>query len=213
MKMKEVCTATGLTERAVRFYVQENLVKPLAQRRGGRTWLDFSPADVERLRAIATLRKAGFTLEEIRSMEADFQRNAPEAAFALRRRLQEAIDSYERLSHTDATQADSLEHYAALLEREVSSRKLPPSDQWAPLSRLNWESIWETLCMILLVVIALRLYAYLLDTLSRISDLFFLMFMNPLVVLMLFVVFFLPVSLVMGSKLGKWLYRHFEYVP
>ena len=42
MKMKEVCAATGLTERAVRFYVQEKLVSPLAQRRGGRTWLDFS---------------------------------------------------------------------------------------------------------------------------------------------------------------------------
>ena len=51
MKMKEVCTACGLTERAVRFYVQEGLAAPDAQRRGGRTWLDFSPADVERLKA------------------------------------------------------------------------------------------------------------------------------------------------------------------
>ena len=42
MKMKEVCTATGLTERAVRFYVQEQLVTPQSQQRGGRTWLDFS---------------------------------------------------------------------------------------------------------------------------------------------------------------------------
>ena len=35
MKMKEVCTASGLTERAVRFYVQEGLAAPDAQRRGG----------------------------------------------------------------------------------------------------------------------------------------------------------------------------------
>ena len=68
MKMKEVCAATGLTERAVRFYVQEGLAAPDAQRRGGRTWLDFSPADVERLKAIATLRRAGFTVEELRAM-------------------------------------------------------------------------------------------------------------------------------------------------
>lgn len=68
MKMKEICEATGLTERAVRFYVQEQLVMPHTQRRGGRTWLDFSETDVERLRAIAVLRKAGFTIEEIRSM-------------------------------------------------------------------------------------------------------------------------------------------------
>ena len=91
MKIKEVCVQTGLTERAVRFYVQEKLVVPLAQRRGGRTWLDFSPADVDRLKAISTLRKAGFTLEEIRSMTHDFRKNAPEAAFALRQRLRESI--------------------------------------------------------------------------------------------------------------------------
>ena len=115
MKMKEVCTATGLTERAVRFYVQEQLVTPQAQRRGGRTWLDFSEADVERLKAIATLRKAGFTVEEIRSMGEDFSQNAPNAAFALRQRLQAAIDAYDRLRFTDTAQADNLEDYAALL--------------------------------------------------------------------------------------------------
>ena len=95
MKMKEVCTACGLTERAVRFYVQEGLAAPDAQRRGGRTWLDFSPADVERLKAIATLRRAGFTVEELRAMTKDFPQAAPEAAFALRRRLWERLDAYE----------------------------------------------------------------------------------------------------------------------
>ena len=46
MKMKEVCIQTGLTERAVRFYVQEKLVVPLAQRRGGRALVGFSPSHV-----------------------------------------------------------------------------------------------------------------------------------------------------------------------
>lgn len=74
MKMKDVCKATGLSERAVRFYVQEQLVIPQSQRRSGRTWLDFSEEDVKRLRAIAVLRKAGFTIEEIRSMGLDYQK-------------------------------------------------------------------------------------------------------------------------------------------
>ena len=212
MKMKEVCIQTGLTERAVRFYVQEKLVKPLAQRRGGRTWLDFSPADVERLRAVATLRKAGFTVEEIRSMGIDFQKNAPGAAFALRRRLQESIDAYDRLRLTDTARAEGLEDYAALLERAVGGVPLPRTDQM-PVSRLNWASIWETLCMVLAVILAWRLYVCLVDALSRLSDLFFFAFMNALVVLMPFLVVFLPIALVAGSKLGKWLYRHFEYVP
>lgn len=213
MKMKEVCTDTGLTERAVRFYVQEQLVIPQSQRRGGRTWLDFSPADVDRLRAIAVLRKAGFTLEEIRSMEMDFQRNAPDAAFALRRRLREAIDAYDRLRFTDTAQADNLEDYAALLEREVACRDLPSTDQRRLAARLNWESIWETLCMVLAVILAWRLYARLVDALSRCSDLFFFAFMNVLVVILPFAVLILPIALVLGSKAGKWLYRHFEYVP
>jgi len=163
MKIKEVCVQTGLTERAVRFYVQEKLVLPLAQRRGGRTWLDFSPADVDRLKAISTLRKAGFTLEEIRSMTHDFRKNAPEAAFALRQRLR--------------------------------------------------ESILETLCMILCVLGAWRLYAFLWDTLSDAS--FYVAFAawNPLMVILPFLVLILPIALVVGSKLGKWFYRHFEYVP
>ena len=101
MKMKEVCTACGLTERAVRFYVQEGLAAPDAQRRGGRTWLDFSPADVERLKAIATLRRAGFTVEELRAMTKDFPQAAPEAAFALRRRLRERLEAYERVCQSD----------------------------------------------------------------------------------------------------------------
>ena len=95
MKMKEVCMATGLTERAVRFYVQEQLVFPQSQRRGGRTWLDFSQVDVDRLKAISVLRKAGFTIGEIRSMVLDFQKNAPDASFALRRRLQHPRDAQE----------------------------------------------------------------------------------------------------------------------
>ena len=163
MKIKEVCVQTGLTERAVRFYVQQRLLSPQAQPRGGRTWLDFSPADVDRLRAIATLRKAGFTLEEIRSMTHDFRKNAPEAAFALRQRLR--------------------------------------------------ESILETLCMILCVLGAWRLYAFLWDTLSDAS--FYVAFAawNPLMVILPFLVLILPIALVVGSKLGKWFYRHFEYVP
>lgn len=213
MKMKEVCTATGLTERAVRFYVQEQLVIPQSQRRGGRTWLDFSPADVDRLRAIAVLRKAGFTVEEIRSMAHDFPKNAPDAAFALRRRLQAAIDAYDRLRFTDTTQADNLEDYAALLKQEVACRSLPSTDQYRPAARLNWESILENLCMILAVILALRLYACLVDALSGLSDLFFFAFMNVLMLILPFVIFFLPIALVLGSKTGKWLYHHFEYVP
>ena len=36
---------------------------------------------------------------------------------------------------------------------------------------------------------------------------------NILIFLMPFVILFLPAALILGSKAGKWLCRHFEYVP
>ena len=212
MKMKEVCARTGLTERAVRFYVQEGLVSPASQRRGGRTWLDFDEADVARLKAVAALRKAGFTLEEIRSMGTDFRQNAPAAAFALRRRLREAIEAHQRLARTDPVQAEDLEGYAALLEREVRDRPLPPSDQKKRPSRLNWPDIVEGVSMAVCALLLFRLYVWLLERLPWPPVLYALL-TNPLTFFLAFAILPLPVALVLGSRLGKWLCRHFEYVP
>ena len=212
MKMKEVCAQTGLTERAVRFYVQEKLVVPLAQRRGGRTWLDFSPADVDRLKAISTLRKAGFTLEEIRSMITDFSKNASGAAFALRQRLQAAIDAYDKLRFTDTAQASGLEDYAALLEREVKGRPIPESDR-VHGNPDGWFAGTEAFCMVWAVYFMFRLYVFLLDHFSDYSALLQAAAWNPLVFVLLFVVIPLPIALVLGSKAGKWICRHLEYIP
>ena len=210
MKVKEVCAQTGLTERAVRFYVQEKLVVPLAQRRGGRTWLDFSPADVDRLKAISTLRKAGFTLEEIRAMIEDFQKNASGAAFSLRQRLQAAIDAYDKLRFTDTAQASGLEDYAALLEREVKGRPIPESDR---VHTGTDSSQVESFCMVWAVYYMFRLYVFLLDHFSDYSVLLQAAAWNPLVFVLLFVVIPLPIALVLGSKAGKWICRHLEYIP
>lgn len=210
MKMKEVCAQTGLTERAVRFYVQEKLVVPLAQRRGGRTWLDFSPNHVDRLKAISTLRKAGFTLEEIRAMIEDFQKNASGAAFSLRQRLQAAIDAYDKLRFTDTAQASGLEDYAELLEREVKGRPIPESDR---VHTGTDSSQVESFCMVWAVYFMFRFYVFLLDHFSNYSALLQAAAWNPLVFVLLFVVIPLPIALVLGSKAGKWLCRHFEYIP
>ena len=212
MKMKEVCAQTGLTERAVRFYVQEKLVVPLAQRRGGRTWLDFSPADVDRLKAISTLRKAGFTLEEIRSMITNFSKNASGAAFSLRQRLQAAIDAYDKLRFTDTAQANGLEDYAALLEREVKGRPIPESDR-VHGNPDGWFAGAEAFCMVWAVYFMFRLYVFLLDHFSDYSALLQAAAWNPLVFVLLFVVIPLPIALVLGSKAGKWICRHLEYIP
>lgn len=77
MKMKEVLHRLWAHRAGGAVLCAEGLAAPDAQRRGGRTWLDFSPADVERLKAIATLRRAGFTVEELRAMIKAFPQARP----------------------------------------------------------------------------------------------------------------------------------------
>ena len=209
MKMKEVCTASGLTERAVRFYVQEGLAAPDAQRRGGRTWLDFSPADVERLKAIATLRRAGFTVEELRAMTKDFPQAAPEAAFALRRRLRERLEAYERVCQSDPALAEGLEDYAARLRGDVAREPLPAADR--ARSPLPWERWVEWGSMALAAWLGFRLYVPLYRPLG---ELLFSLGMNPvntLLFLMLFLAVVLPICLALGSRFGKWLAGHLDF--
>ncbi len=70
MKMKDVISKTDLTDRAIRLYIENGLVTPdFGETNAGRRSLDFSEADVDSLKKIATLRKAGFSIAEIKSLQ------------------------------------------------------------------------------------------------------------------------------------------------
>lgn len=67
MKIKEVIAQTDLTDRAIRLYIENGLVSPsFNENYKGRKNIDFSQEDVENLKNIATLRKAGFSIAEIK---------------------------------------------------------------------------------------------------------------------------------------------------
>ena len=68
MKMKDVCVKTGLTERAVRFYADKDLIHPQKTKVNGRENWEFDEKDVEELLFIAKLRKAEFTVQDIKEM-------------------------------------------------------------------------------------------------------------------------------------------------
>lgn len=68
MKTKELSEKTGLKDRTIRFYEEQGLLIPKMERRNGRNFREYSDEDVLRLTTIATLRRARFTLEEIREM-------------------------------------------------------------------------------------------------------------------------------------------------
>lgn len=71
MKIKEVIAKTGLTDRAIRLYIENDLVKPECDENyNGRKSIEFSETDVENLKNIALLRKADFSIQEIKSLQA-----------------------------------------------------------------------------------------------------------------------------------------------
>ena len=71
MKLKEVCEATGLSRKTIRLYEEKGLLVPHKEERNGREYREYTPEDVERLREIATLRRAWFTMDEIARMQQD----------------------------------------------------------------------------------------------------------------------------------------------
>lgn len=71
MKIKEVCTKTGLTEKAVRYYVENGLCSPQEYESRDRKYLNFTEENLTELKNIAVMRKLGFSIEDIRLMKTD----------------------------------------------------------------------------------------------------------------------------------------------
>ena len=65
MKIHEVSLKTGLTEKAIRLYIQNGLIHPHVEEGVHRNSYTFSETDVKELEEIAVFRKAGFSLFEI----------------------------------------------------------------------------------------------------------------------------------------------------
>lgn len=66
MKLKEVCERTGITKRNIHYYVKEGLLVP--RKELGNGYYEFSEEDCDRLLMIRSLRNAGFSILQIRSV-------------------------------------------------------------------------------------------------------------------------------------------------
>lgn len=97
MRMKAVCEATGLTDRTVRYYIEEGLISPdYTESYTDRKTFDFCEADIRQLNDIAVLRKFGFTVAEIKTMLQDPTQIEPTLQ-ALRERKREQINEEQSL--------------------------------------------------------------------------------------------------------------------
>lgn len=69
MKIKTVCELTGLSDRTIRYYIEEKLISPShTENYLGRKKYSFSEHDIDALKDIAVLRKYDITVEEIRKI-------------------------------------------------------------------------------------------------------------------------------------------------
>lgn len=132
MKMKDAVAATGLTDRAIRLYIENSLLAPKIERNyTGRKSLTFSPADIDILRQISLLRKAGFSLEQIRQVE-ESPASAAEAVSVLLRQKTEEQQINEKviaaLSELPEKEPLTMPLLASALESRFTDQPVPEAD-------------------------------------------------------------------------------------
>lgn len=131
MKMKEVCVRTGLTRKTVLFYEEQELVFPKITPLNGRNYREYEENDVQRLLDVAALRRAGFSVDEIKRMLTQPRQVQP-IFTEYRQRLSRQQEELAALVRTaENIELESLLDVDSLLRelRAVSEPlPLPPSD-------------------------------------------------------------------------------------
>lgn len=122
MKMKDVTEQTGLTEKAVRLYIEHGLVKPTIEQSLHNRSFDFSQADVKQLQTISVLRNAGLSIADIRFLQ-EHPDQIPVYLEAHKKKMTENLRKAMRLEEAIATltpdQQGNLDALAEGLERAV----------------------------------------------------------------------------------------------
>ena len=132
MKIKAVCEETGLTDRAVRYYIDEGLIKPeFTENYVGRRSYDFSFEDISLLSDISTLRKFGFTVAEVKDIILD-PRSSVSVIQKVRERkyydIQNNAAAITALENMDFTKPYTVPQLAAELENFTRFAPLPAED-------------------------------------------------------------------------------------
>ena len=131
MKTKAACDATGLTRKSLLLYEKKGLITSEKRWSNGREYREYSEENIRELRQIAVLRKAWFTMDEIRRMK-ERPEETPEIfgayyqwLLAQREELEELLKAAEDLRRTGVTDMAQL---AQRLEQPARSLPLPPAD-------------------------------------------------------------------------------------
>ena len=145
MKIKAVCDLTGLTARTVRVYIDEKLIAPkFTENYLGRRSFEFSQSDIAALQNIATLRKYGFSIDEIRNILLDSQTSIAIIENVKQRTKIQADEYRERLkalSRVESLKAYSVEELSEILLQGEAELELPVESPKRNVKRIVKSSV------------------------------------------------------------------------
>lgn len=156
MKIKEVIAATGLTDRAIRLYIENGLVTPENQKSyTGRNNYNFSQTDIDCLEQIAMLRKADFSLEQIKTIKIGGE-PAREALLEYLTTKQESVvigqKIVDALKDFSAEETVTMENICAKIKENMENTPLPESDRKETIGERVEKWLVRIPAIILLVV-------------------------------------------------------------
>ena len=129
VKIKAASELTGLTIRTIRVYIDEQLVAPkFTENYLGRRSFEFSQEDIVSLQNIATLRKYGFSIDEIRNILLDSQ-NSIAIIESVKQRTQNQMNEYgerlKALARVEEKKVYSVEELSEILLQSEEELELP----------------------------------------------------------------------------------------
>jgi DNA-binding transcriptional MerR regulator len=154
MKMKEICSRTGLTDRAVRLYIENGLVTPRrVSGYSGRESIIFDEENLLMLSNVAVLRRAGFAIADIKRMQVE-PGCIMETVAAYREQLGEEIRQKEKvyglLGKMQNRNAADITGLAGFIESAAGEGNIPKEDMI-----MTKKDIYENISKNILAVISL----------------------------------------------------------
>lgn len=135
MKIGEVVRETGLSEKAIRLYVEQGLVKPEISQSLHRNSYEFTRENVRELERIAIFRKAGFSLFEI-SVIIEQPERLPELLESKRQSMAADMavqgNVKSALERLEASQMGDPKQVADALRPAVANRKIEGESNHSP---------------------------------------------------------------------------------
>lgn len=186
-KMKEVCQMTGLTEKAIRIYMDQKLVEPEVEEGIHRKSYFFREKDVERLKDISALRSAGFSMAEIKqmlespekiSLLVEEKKELLEGEILQKIAIQETLNYLTIEEHSDVTKLVDAIEPRSTYAKETPKKKMQRRKKWMILLIivLVWLSVVGAVSGMVGVLIPVLSFGLVFGIIALISGLRFLLY-------------------------------------